>query len=103
MRTTCCLAECTPPARIRVLTGVRYCRARTMSVRSTPRGKLDNSRRPSTSAPTMPARHDLGGVVLENEHRRFARDPRHLAVDEFIGDEVADDEDAAAGEAVDEP
>ena len=28
MRTTCCFAECTPPARMRVLTGVRYVRDR---------------------------------------------------------------------------
>ena len=35
IRTTCCLAEWTPPARIRVLTGVRYSRARTICERST--------------------------------------------------------------------
>ena len=48
------------------------------------------------------AGNDLGRVVLEDEHRRFARHPRHLAVDELVGDEIADDEHAAAAERVDE-
>ena len=44
----------------------------------------------------------LGGVVLQDQHRRLARDPGHLAVDELVGDQIADDQDAAAGKAVDE-
>ena len=39
---------------------------------------------------------------FEDQHRRFARDARDLAVDELIGDEVADHQHAAAAEAVDE-
>ena len=37
------------------------------------------------------AGHDLGRVVLEDQHRRLARHARDLAVDELVGDEVADD------------
>ena len=39
-----------------------------------------------------PPGNDLRGVVLEDEHRRLARDARDLAVDELVGDEVADDQ-----------
>src|SRR5262249_55599591 len=46
---------------------------------------------------------ELGRVVLEDEHRRFARDAGDLAVDELVGDEVADNEHATARETVDEP
>ena len=49
------------------------------------------------------ARHHLGRVVLQDEHRRLARHAGDLAVDELVGDEVADDEHAPAREAVDEP
>ena len=42
------------------------------------------------------ARHDLGRVVLEDEHRRFARHPGDAARDELVGDEVAQYDDAAA-------
>ena len=48
------------------------------------------------------AGHHLGGVVLEDEHRRLARDAGDLAVDELVGDQIADDEHAPAREAVDE-
>ena len=41
-------------------------------------------------------------VVLEDEHRRLARDAGDFAVDELVGDQIADDEHAAAAEAVDE-
>src|SRR4051812_27011280 len=41
----------------------------------------------------------LRGVVLQDEHGRLARDARDLPVNEFVGDDVADDEDAAAGES----
>ena len=121
MRTTCCFAEWTPPARMRVLTGVRYCFARTTSGRSTPRAKLASSRRPSRigadharerGAPAErrdvvggvagAAGDDLRRVVLEDEDRRLARHAGHLAVDELVGDQIADDEHAAAREAVDE-
>src|SRR4029077_5086596 len=57
MRTTCCRAACAPPARMRVLTGVRYSRARTMWERSTPRWKLASRRPPPGSAPRRPTRH----------------------------------------------
>ena len=40
---------------------------------------------------TTGARHDLGRVVFEDQHRRLARDPRDAAVDELVGDDVADD------------
>ena len=95
IRTTCCFAECTPPARMRVFTGVRYC-VDSHDVRaSTPRGKLASSRRPSASAPTRPASeraaaerrdvvrrvarsagHHLRRVVLQDQHRRLARHAR---------------------------
>ena len=35
--------------------------------------------------------------------RRLARDAGHLAVDELIGDQIANHEDPAAAERVDEP
>ena len=44
----------------------------------------------------------LGRVVLQDQHRRFARDARDLAVDELVGDDVADDQHAAVRKAVDE-
>src|SRR5690606_23512112 len=37
---------------------------------------------------------DLGGSVLEDEDRRFARDSRDTAIDVLVGDEIADDRDA---------
>src|SRR5436190_8417535 len=49
------------------------------------------------------ARHDFRGVVLEDQHRRFARDSLDVAVDELVRDQVADDEHAPARETVDEP
>src|SRR3989442_9613837 len=45
---------------------------------------------------------DLGRVVLEDQHGRLARHARHFAVDELIGNQVADDQQPAAAEAVDE-
>ena len=42
------------------------------------------------------------GVVLENQHGRFAGDPCDLTVDEFVRDEVADHEHAPARERIDE-
>ena len=48
------------------------------------------------------ARHDLGRVVVEDQHRRFARHARDLAVDELVGDQVAEHGRPRAGEAVDE-
>jgi hypothetical protein len=44
----------------------------------------------------------LGGVVLENQDRGLSRDPRDLAVDELVGNQITDHEDAAARETVDE-
>ncbi len=49
------------------------------------------------------AGHHRRRVVFEDQHRRLARDARHLPVDEFVGDEITDDQHAAAAEAVDEP
>ena len=49
-----------------------------------------------------PAADHLGRVVLQDEHRRLARDARDFAVDELVGDQIADDQHAAAREAVDE-
>ena len=45
---------------------------------------------------------DLRRVVLQDQHRRLARHARHLAVDELVGDQIAEHEHAAAREAVDE-
>jgi hypothetical protein len=41
-------------------------------------------------------------VVPENENGRLARHPRHFAVDEFVSDNVADDNDAPARKRVNE-
>ena len=121
MRTTCCFAEWTPPARIRVLTGVRYCFARTTSRRSTPRSKLGQQPPSLRIDAGEPGQHgapaergdvvggvagaagdDFGRVVLEDENRRLARHARHLTVDELVGDQVADDQHAPAREPVDQ-
>src|SRR4029077_4536890 len=48
------------------------------------------------------ARHDLRRVVSEDQHRRLARHTRDLAVDELVGNEIADDQHTPAAEAVDE-
>ena len=48
------------------------------------------------------ARNDFFARLLEHEHGGFARDAGDAAVDVDVGDHVADDEDAAAGKAVDE-
>ena len=97
-------------------------RARARSAGGRRRGESSrSSRRPSASAPTRPASaraaaerrdvvrgvagaaaDDLGRVVLQDQHRRFARHAGDFAVDELVGDEVADDQHAAAREAVDE-
>ena len=42
------------------------------------------------------ARHHLCRVVLEDQHRRLAGYARHLAVDELVGDEIADHEHTRA-------
>ena len=121
MRTTCCARGVDAAGE-----DARLDRRAVSAARTTCRGrrrdaKLASSRRPSGSAPTRPdeagaaaergdvvrgvagaAGDHLGRVVLEDQHRRFARDAGDLAVDELVGDEVADDEDAAAREAVDE-
>src|SRR5262249_34186762 len=47
--------------------------------------------------------YQLGGVVFQDQHRRFARHPRHLAVDELVGNHVADNHHPAARKAVDQP
>ena len=39
---------------------------------------------------------DVRRVVLEDEHRRLARHPRHAPVDVLVGDQVAKHDDAAA-------
>ena len=121
MRTTCCRAAWTPPARMRVLTGVRYAFARTivraldaaMEAREQPAAfgiGADEAGEPRAAAErgdvvrgvAGAAGDHLGRVVLEDQHRRLARHARDLAVDELVGDEVADDQHAAAAEAVDE-
>ena len=48
------------------------------------------------------ARDDLGGVVLEDEHRCLARHARHPAVDEFVRDDVAHDDDLPVAKGVGE-
>ena len=110
-----------PPARMRVLTGVGPSAARTTRRRSTRRCSARSSRCPGSSRPTTAAsaaraaerrhvvggvagaaRHDLGGVVLEDQHRRLARHARDAAVDEFIRHDVADDGDGPAPQRADE-
>ena len=49
------------------------------------------------------AAHHFGRVVFQDQHGRFTRHARHFAVNEFVGNQIADDEYAAAGKAVDEP
>jgi len=49
-----------------------------------------------------PAGHHFRRTVLEDQDRRFPGDSGDLTVDELVGDDVADDEDAAARKAVDE-
>ena len=103
------------------MTGVRYAR-RTHDVRAldaagearekpSPFGVGADQSRKAGAAPergnvvrgvARAAGHHLGRVVLEDQHRRLARDAGDLAVDELVGDEVADDQHAAAAEPVDE-
>ena len=52
---------------------------------------------------TGAARDHFGCVVLQDEHGRLARHASDLAVNELVGDDVADDEHSTAGKAVDEP
>ena len=47
-------------------------------------------------------RPHLGGVVLEDEHGGLARHAVDAAVDELVGDDVADDEDAGPPERSDQ-
>ena len=49
-----------------------------------------------------PARENLRRVVLKNEDRRFTRHARDAAVDEFIGDQIADDRDPARRKRVEQ-
>jgi hypothetical protein len=48
-----------------------------------------------------PSRNDFRRVVVQNEHRRFARDSRDIAVDELVNDQVAKDGDPYFGEPID--
>ena len=48
------------------------------------------------------ARNDLGRVVVQDQDRSLAGDPRDLAVDEFVDDQVAEHRDAASFEGVHE-
>ena len=107
-----------PPARMRVLTGVRYPPGRVRPARSTDRGSnlnnlparfvaADERHEPhgSTEARDVvrgiagAAGNDRGRVVFEDQHRRFARDAGDAAIDEFVGDQIAEHHDtlAAAG------
>src|SRR5207253_10494893 len=49
-----------------------------------------------------PAAHHFRGVVLQDQDRRFSRYASDLAVDKFVGNDVADDEHSAVRKAVDE-
>ena len=44
------------------------------------------------------ARHDLRGVVLEDQHRRFARHARDAAINEFVGNQITEDDNALTAE-----
>ena len=123
MRTTCCFAEWMPPARMRVLVGVTELRGRQSPRRSTSGlsarqqtiTDVSSVRRRRPPAHALQRRdvlhrvpgaagHDVRLVVLENQDRRLARHAGdHAAVDELVGDEIADDGDAAGREAIDEP
>ena len=106
---------------MRVLTGVRYSRARTTSrpidaavkageqpaafgigADEPGEARAAAERGDVVGGVAGAAGHHLRRVVLQDEDRRLARDAGDLAVDELVGDEVADDEHAAAREAVDE-
>ena len=110
-----------PPARIRVLTGVRYprdrttCRAIDAAMKAAEQAAAfgigaDESDQPGAAAErrdvvggvSRSARHHFRRVVFQNQDRRLTRDPGHLAVDELVRDEIADDQHAPARKAVDE-
>ena len=82
---------------------------------STPRGNAASTRRPGSSRPASATRSasppsaatfcggvagaagaDVGGVVLEDEHRRLARHAGDATRHVLVGDEVAQHDDAAA-------
>ena len=48
------------------------------------------------------ARHHLGRVVFQDQHRRLARNARDFAVDELVDDDVADHEHATVAESIDQ-
>ena len=121
MRTICCLAVCTPPARMRVFTGVQYpcglnrprvltcaeARVKALACLVFP-GEADDLRAAAERGDVVrgvarAAGQNLRRVVLKNEHRRLARHARHAAVDELVGDQIADDRDAARGNASSRP
>src|SRR5215468_2082360 len=48
------------------------------------------------------ARHNLGGVVLEDQNGSLARHAGNFSVDVLVGDQVANDQHTPAAEAIDE-
>ena len=110
-----------PPARMRVFTG-RPVLARAHDVRAIDAAvkareqaaafgiRADHAHQTRAAAKgrdvvgrvARPAGHHLRRVVLEDQDRRLPGDAGDLAVDELVGDDVADDEDTAVREAVDE-
>jgi hypothetical protein len=66
----------------------------------TDRARARAERRDVAGGVARAAGHDLRAVVFEDQYRRFARDPRDTPVDEFIRDEIADDEHARLAEAI---
>ena len=123
MRTICCLVEWVPPARMRVFTGVTYSgsvahaaggdaalpqeRAQAAAV-LVPADHAHGHRRSAEGADVVhgvgaAAQAHVGAVVLEDEHGRLAAHPLHGAVDELVGHEVGQHEDAPAAEGADRP
>jgi hypothetical protein len=51
---------------------------------------------------TGAARNNLRRIVLKNEHRRLARYARDAAVDELVGDQIADHRNAARGKCIEQ-
>ena len=122
MRTICCFAEWIPPARMRVLTGVRYPRVRTMAPAMDAGRQAGHQpaalRIVSNDAGKRGASAERGDVVTRRCPRRPAtisvvsyfrirtgasrETLAILSVDELVGNEIPDHEHAAARESVDQ-
>ena len=111
-----------PPPRMRVFTGVTYPGSTTTPRAAMPRSRSSARRRRPCSSPADDAhRHGraaqgadvvdgvgaaaqahVRAVVLEDEHGRLAAHPLHGAVEELVGDQVGQHEDAPPAEGGDD-